>query len=158
MFDFQHITNTLRKIFVDSDSDSSSESDNEQSHYKKTQKPTRSCVKNNEDMDPPKSDCCCVVKKPEPRCPNEMKMNHTFTKDDFENMKPSANYKEFAYPSFGRNNYGLTGRRSDYAFRTRGKYHTDRTTEYITVQCENELYSSFPSCKNDLMISGRDNY
>ena len=154
MLDFKNIGNKLKKIFYDSDSDSDSDYTDELSYVQKKfygQIPV--IVKEIKQQE-----CRKEIIKPEPRCPNEMRMNHTFSKDDFQNMKPADDTREYVYPTFGRNNYGLTGRMSDYAFRSREKYHTDRTREYFTVQCENELYSSFPSCRNDLMINGRDKY
>jgi hypothetical protein len=154
MFDFKNIKNKLKKMFYDSDSDSDSDYIDEVSYVqKKFYNQIPIVVK---EIKQP--EVKCEKKTPNPQCSNEMRMNHTFTKNDFEKMKQSDETREYVYPTFGRNNYGLTGRRSDYAFRSREKYHTDRTREYFTVQCENELYSSFPSCRNDLMIGGRDNY
>ena len=155
MFDFQELSNKIKQLWNDNDS----ESDNEDTKKQLVKNVVNTTQKTDINVKEIKqSGCGCQIKKPEPPCPNEMRMNHTFSKDDFENMKPADDTREYVYPTFGRNNYGLTGRRSDYAFRSREKYHTDRTREYFTVQCENELYSSFPSCRNDLMISGRDKY
>ncbi len=90
--------------------------------------------------------------------PGEMLMNHTYTAHDFQNIDPAPGLEEISYPTFGRNNYGLTGKKNQYVNITRTKHNIDRTREYFTAQCENSLYSPFPYRQNDLMIRDKKEY